>query len=330
MAIIQRYFAKFGSNYCEKLDRFVQGILKGKTSSTGEIAHQIAKDTKVDFKTADMFIYRFLKDKNFQVDDTNFRCYINMIFDFLREKHGLKDGDNIYINVDYTTNKDNFLILEASIIIAQKKGIMLFFTTRLYPKKKNQMDQKKMELAFFKGLKHVLSKKYTYTIVADRGLGNSRIIQICEKLGFHYILRTNSNLKIKIEGQKAENLRDYKGKNASFEAYVQSWKRNVQIDIQTENNETWYILTDLKNKGIADIYSRRFKIEKVFQDMKTSGYDIEKTKIRKYDRFKRLLFVLSIAHTIATFLGFFVKYCKKNFKNHWEGLIAYSHTVDWP
>jgi hypothetical protein len=265
----------------------VLGILRGKTASMGEIAHQIAKDTNVDFKTADMSLYRFLKDKKFQVDDSGFRCYINMVFDFLREKHGLKDGDNIYINVDYTSSKDDFLILSASITIAQEKGIMLFFTTRLYPKKKNQMSYKKMELAFFKGLRHILSKKYTYTIVADRGFGNSRIIEICEKLGFHYILRTNNNLKITIDGQKAENLMDYKGKNAFFRAYVQRWKRYVQIDIKTENNETWYILTDFENQGGAEIYSKRFKIEKVFQDMKTSGYDIEKTKIRKYDRFKK-------------------------------------------
>jgi hypothetical protein len=52
----------------------------------------------------------------------------------------------------------------------------------------------------------------------DRGFGNSRVIEICEKLGFNCILRINNNLKITIDGQKAKNLRDYKGKNSTFEA----------------------------------------------------------------------------------------------------------------
>jgi hypothetical protein len=303
----------------------MQGILRSRSASTGEIAHQIAKNIDVDFKTADMFLYRLLRDQSFQIDDSIWRCHCNMVFDFLREKEGLKNGDNININMDYTTIEDDFLILTASINIAKEKGVVLFFTTRLYPKRKRQMDQKKMELAFFKGLKHILPKKYTYTIVADRGFGHLRIIEICDKLKFNYVLRTNCDLTIITADKEVRKLMDYKGKTEFFTAYVKRWKRYIRFDVRTENNETWYILTSFENQGGAKVYAMRFKVEKAFQDMKSSGYDIEKTKIRKYDRFKRLLFMISVCHAISTFLGFFVKYCKKNFTNHWESLIAYSN-----
>jgi hypothetical protein len=90
-----------------------------------------------------MTIYRLLKNNTFQIDDSFWRNHINIIFDNLIEKQVLRPCDSIQINVD-------FLILAASINIAQEKDIMLYFMMRNYPRKKNQMD-----LAFFKRLKHV-------------------------------------------------------------------------------------------------------------------------------------------------------------------------------
>jgi hypothetical protein len=78
------------------------------------------------------------------------------------------------------------------------------------------MDQKKMELAFFKGLRHVLSKKYTYTIVIDRGFANSRLLQILEDLKFDYVLRIKENLIVEKEQGNRENLQNYAGQNVSF------------------------------------------------------------------------------------------------------------------
>ncbi len=60
---------------------------------------------------------------------------------------------------------------------------------RNYPKRKNQMSLIKMEIGFFKELRHILSKKYKYTIVADRGFCSKRIVNIYEKLGFKYIFQ---------------------------------------------------------------------------------------------------------------------------------------------
>jgi hypothetical protein len=56
---------------------------------------------------------------------------------------------------------DDFRILCASISVAGEKDVMLYFTARDCPKRKNQMDEKKMELPFFKGLGYVLSKTHT-------------------------------------------------------------------------------------------------------------------------------------------------------------------------
>jgi hypothetical protein len=330
MEIIRKYFEKYGQGFRKRLGRALRGVLQAGKASGGEIAHEIAKNGGNNFKAADMFFYRFLGDKNFQIDDSFWRCNRHMIFDFLKEKHGLKKGDEIAINVDYTTNGEDFLILSAAITISDEKAISLYFTMRNYPKRKNQMDQKKMELAFFKGLRHILPKNFSYVIVGDRGFGNLRTIETCEKLGFGYVFRNRSNLIIELQDGEQRKLGDFKGQTTSFTAKVPAWNREMKFVINSQKDDTWYIATSLQNTGIAEIYANRFKIEKLFQDIKSSGFDIEKTKVRKYDRFKRLLYLVTLAHAITTFLGFFIKFCKKNYANHWDALTACSNSADSP
>jgi hypothetical protein len=65
-----------------------------------------------------------------------------MIFDCLRDKHCLKSGENIQVNMDSAPINDDFLILYAFIDVPGEKEIMLQFTGRNHPKGNNQMDQK--------------------------------------------------------------------------------------------------------------------------------------------------------------------------------------------
>jgi hypothetical protein len=318
MEIIHRFFGRRGSVFCRQLSTVIQGVLRAGSSSTGLISQQISLAKDINFASADSYVYRFLKDDSFQIDDSFWRCHTNMLYQLLEEKHGLKQGDNIEINVDYTTINDDFLILMASVTIAGEKDIALYFTMRNYPKRKNQMDQKKMELAFFKGLRHVLSKKYNYTIVADRGFGNLRIIEICEDLGFNFVIRIKEDLKLETKDKKAFNLKEFKGKTTSFKATVLSWKKELNFHVRTKNGETWYIVASSDKAGCAEVYERRFKIEKLFQDIKSSGYNIEKTQIRKYERVKRILYTILAGHAISTFFGVFIKSVKKNYPSHWE------------
>jgi hypothetical protein len=76
---------------------------------------------KIDFERASIFAHELLNDPNFEIDDSFWRCDGNMILDCLREKHGLKDGDNIQLNVDYTMINDDFWILRMSIHGAGEK-----------------------------------------------------------------------------------------------------------------------------------------------------------------------------------------------------------------
>ncbi|GHU20569.1 hypothetical protein FACS189472_12120 [Alphaproteobacteria bacterium] len=130
----------------------------------------------------------------------------------------LKVGDNILIKIDFTTDTDEFLMLMASVDFGGR-SVPLYFSMRSYPKRKGQNDQKKMEKAFLKQLRHLLSKKYTYIIVADRGFGNDRFATLCLENDFDYVLRKCDNLNIEVDGNKL-NLKDFSGETRKFKAYV--------------------------------------------------------------------------------------------------------------
>lgn len=325
--ILSPYFSKIGNTFLISFSLVIHGMLKSGSSNTAVLAKEISHLTKESFKANDMRIYRFFKSREFQVDDRLWRCHIKLLFRLMKERNLLKSNEKVILKIDFTTLHDDFLILTAGIDF-NGRSIPLFFTMRNYPKRAGSMDQKKMELAFIKELKHLLPKKYEYIIVADRGFGNKRFAALCVKNGFDFVLRVNENLGIKVN-EKNENLSLYIGKPFDIKAFVTSWQENHRFVGCVSKDKHWTLMTSLESgsETIKWIYKERFGIEKCFQDQKSSGFDIEKTKIRKYDRFKRVLFCVCLAQVLTVFLGEFINTEKHKFKKkypiHTSLVLAY-------
>lgn len=322
------YFSKYSLPFCKSLSAIIIGMMHSCSCSTGAIATSISAISGKSFIAADNQIRYFLSNINFQVDDKLWRCYQMIIFSFLAEGGYIKTNKKIFIQLDYTTLDNDFLILTASITF-RGKAVPIYFTMRRYPKKKNITNLTKMETAFIKGLFHCLSKKYQYVIVADRGFGNERFMQLCIDNNFEYILRIKDNLNIEYGTKK--KLKEIKYNKSCENVYVSSWDKTSNFIIKKQNDSTWYLCTNLSVLDrivIVREYKRRFKIEKCFQDQKSSGFNIENTKIRKYDRLKRLLFCISLSQALMLFTGDILKHnhhsIKKTFPQSVEMILAFS------
>jgi hypothetical protein len=303
--IISEYFSGFGKVFLKNLSSIIPALMNSECAGVAAIARNLSQKNGQTFRANEKRVNRFLQDENFQIDDALWRRYVNLLFDSLTERGLLKIGDNILIRVDYTTDTDDFLILEASIDFGGR-SVPLYFSMRSYPKRKGQSDQKKMESAFMKELRHILSKKYSYTIVADRGFGNDRFAHLCQKCGFDYVLRICENLNITIDGNSL-NLKNFCGTNSKIKAHVLAWNKDVNFEIRTEKKSSWFLFSSLSpERNFSEIYKKRFSIEKCFQDQKSSGFNMEKTKIRKYDRFKRLYFSICLAQLFVVMVGEYI------------------------
>jgi hypothetical protein len=302
--LLKKYFSTQGLTLSKSFVRYTSAVISACSFSTHEIARYVSKATGHDFNTSEKGLSYLLNNEKFKVDDSFWRKHINMIFDLLMEQDLIQTSGIIYIQVDFTSNEDEFLILSASIIV-NNRSVPLYFTMRNYPRKKDQYDHKLMERAFLKGLRHALSKKYQYVIVADRGFGNDRFLSLCEDLCFKYLIRATPNMKISTD-DVTKIMNAYYTKDGTYELDIVSWKKKIIVHKASNKKGEWFLLSNIKgidHKKAASIYQDRFKIEKCFQDLKSSGFNIEKSKIKKYARYKRLLAMVSIAHALLVMLG---------------------------
>lgn len=302
--ILKKYYKGLGLSLSKSFSKYVNGAISACSFSTHEIARHVSKITNHDFNTSEKGLSYLLNNDNFQVDDNYWRYHINMTFDLMREQGLIRKGDRIYLQVDFTSNRNHFLILAASIIL-NNRSIPIYFTMRNYPKASDQYDHKKMEKAFIKGLRHVLSKKYTYVIVGDRGFGNQRFISVLEENGFDYLIRLTPNMLVKTDvGNRL--MEDVCRLDKSYKLQIVNWQKDANLYRCSNHKGSWYLISsinDLSHQDAEDIYKNRFKIEKCFQDLKSSGFNIEKSKIRKYANYKRLLTIVMVAHVLLVLLG---------------------------
>ena len=135
-----------------------EAIIRSGSAITSTIARDMGLRNKKTFSANIKSISRLLNDGNFQVNDSFFRKLIKIVFHSMNKENLLKKGDNLQINVDFTSSTDDFLILVASVKF-HDRAIPLYFSTRIYAKRKGQYNQIKMKKAFINELRHLLPKK---------------------------------------------------------------------------------------------------------------------------------------------------------------------------
>ena len=135
-----------------------------------------------------------------------------------------------------------------------------------------------------------------------------RWMEACRKAGFDYLTRTQGRWKVLSEGGRPVYPSELQRRNYNYQEVTllkSDFKTQLVISFDRQS-EGWFLLTSLKEadfKAIVRLYSDRFKIEKMFQDLKSSGFCIENSRILKYSHFKRILFISVISQALMLFVG---------------------------
>lgn len=304
-------FCNFRKTVAKNLSLIVLASVDCGSFSTHKIATSMAKITKTAFHNGENRLANFLNNKTFEVGDKAFRNLINLVFEMLEKRGFLESQQYIPINIDFTSERNNFLILSASIPFFGR-SLPIFFSIRNYPKTKNQFSQTKMEKAFFLRLKHILPKKFEYIMVMDRGFGNPRILDLMDKFGFNYVVRFKENTKIKFGSEEIEISKMPKKQGKYTNIFLKTDKkqisRNLIVSFSKDKNlkQGWFLFSNLDFNKLQIVYANRFQIEKTFQDQKSSGFSMEKTKITSYSKFKKLLYCTYLAQDLLLFLGEYI------------------------
>ena len=138
---LQNAFSNQYKKVKENIALMVAAVLKCNRVNTATIARQMSFMNGLSFDANDKKIRRFLQSKRFQVDDKMWRRYIKLLFQLIKNNQPYQAEWTI--NVDYTSDKNKFSILVASIVIG-KESIPIYFSMRKYATRSGTHDQKKV------------------------------------------------------------------------------------------------------------------------------------------------------------------------------------------
>src|SRR5690606_36345475 len=153
------------------------------------------------------------------------------------------------------------------------------------------------------------------TLLADRGFFSVDRCDHLDYLGFHYVIRFRSAIKVTDEDGVTQSGSEWvptNGRARRLENVRMTGARKPVTSVifvkKKGMSEPWCLATNLADVSAADIvklYGRRFTIEETFRDVKDQrfGMGMKATSTSRADRRDRLLFVAAMAHALLTLLG---------------------------
>ena len=161
-------------------------------------------------------------------------------------------------------------------------------------------------------------KKYVkrVTLLADAGFRDCDWAQLCEELGWNYAIRIACNTYITLPDGTSDRLDNLVPENGN--RYFQNvlltqeakLNTNVSVTWTTDKNDELEMVAIITNQVACRArlreYAGRMSIEQSFRDDKSSGFDLEHTRLQHALRIDHLLLAMAIATLWCHELGEFV------------------------
>jgi hypothetical protein len=116
-SLLHCYFSGLGVSLSKSFSLYMHGALHCCSSSTQQIARQVSALSNKSFNTCEKGFAYLLSNPRFQIDDHYWRMHTKMVFALLQEQELLKDDEIVPIQVDFTSDENDFLIMCASIVL---------------------------------------------------------------------------------------------------------------------------------------------------------------------------------------------------------------------
>jgi len=153
------------------------------------------------------------------------------------------------------------------------------------------------------------------TLLADRGLSWPGVQDCCVLLGWHYILRLQREVRVRLPDggeRSAGELAAARGRRwfgTGVELFKKAgWRRaNVVATWEWQCQEPWLLVTDLPATfGRCAGYCRRVWCEQMHRDEKSRGFNWQRSLVRQPSHACRLLLAMALAMLLAICTGTWV------------------------
>lgn len=149
------------------------------------------------------------------------------------------------------------------------------------------------------------------TLLADRGLAWPQLVDTCNELGWHYVLRLLSQTRVRTpDGRESSVAELAPHPGACWQSQARVFKKSgwraatVAACWMPESNGPWLLVAD-RDDGprVFQRYAKRVWTEELFKDEKSSGFQWNKSHVKDPVHAARLMVVMALATYLALAVG---------------------------
>lgn len=216
---------------------------------------------------------------------------------------------SVKIAIDWT-KIGSWPLLVASVVI-KKRGIPVYWSSCDY--QYMYKSQNAFEESFLTRLRTMIPDGVDVTLLFDRGFRRVSLVRKLKELRFHFVIRCCGGTYI--SGEKYSGMLSdlplqrgvIKDLGEVYATVDKPERVRVIALFHHKQKEAWYLFTDLSINGeeIVKYYGRRFTIEEIFRDQKSTryGWHLKELKVTRSDRLQRMVLILVIAYFLVTVIG---------------------------
>jgi len=152
-------------------------------------------------------------------------------------------------------------------------------------------------------------------VLADRGLASPMLVNLIQQHGWDFLLRVQGNTTLRTTKHSRSAPSLHLGElitrpgapSVTLDGWVfyhrPLWAHTAAV-WRTGYQDKWLLVSNLDlGTGLAKLYAQRMKVESLFRDAKSGGFEWELSRVLFADRAQRLLLGLMFALLCAVLLG---------------------------
>lgn len=289
------------------LSGFVSGMIRKGSSHLPDIGSGLRQNINADSKT--VAAKRFVENKwtDFDVHFLPFlKAFIRGILAFTPIQHGIVlviDGSQM--------GKDNAALMIS--LVWQNRGIPISWYVKKGGKGHFKSADHLIVLEFaMQILLPLIPKDIPVIVLGDGEFDGIKLQQLCLSQSWNYVLRTASNSVLYEDGERfqARNISPGRHFNCTFIPSVEfTDKRYKYVNFlcwhdAKRHEKPIYLVSNLYSAGdIIELYDQRYSIECLFKDLKSTSFNLHKTRLKNPLEVSNLILIAALAFILLTVLA---------------------------
>jgi hypothetical protein len=161
-------------------------------------------------------------------------------------------------------------------------------------------------------IQSLLSEQVGVTLLGDGEFDAIELQQLCLSNGWNYVLRTARNTVFFEQGEsfQAKAVSPQQSHNTYFIPKVEFTQQRFQYvnfvcwHDHKRHEDPIYLVSNLKcERQIIDYYDQRYSIECLFKDLKSTSFNIHKTRLKEAQQVSNLIIIAALAFIFLTVLA---------------------------